>query len=129
MVSDRSFDNPQEFLLGCCAPNGELVEQLHHQASKSLKGARDANGRRYFDQDTPSRGNVYLESTCFVNGRVEQSEQALETSGQQRVLVERPFSDSLLVESRESYLMSDVRSGITDIPIHFSHDSNVLVAV
>jgi hypothetical protein len=43
VISDRVRDDSQEFLLGVGGPNGQAVEKLDHQASKSFESTRNSN--------------------------------------------------------------------------------------
>jgi len=78
------------------------VEELDHKACKALECTWYANCWTDFDQDAFSGVDEYLEFASFIDGRVEECEEAL---------------------------MRDVRSSVTDVSVHFSHHSDVLVAV
>lgn len=59
-----------------------------------------------------------MQQTSLVDGRIEESEQALQT------LVFAP-----LRWLDRANLMCNIRSGIANIAVHLAHDANVLVAV
>ena len=44
------LDDLEQFFLRVDGPDGELVEELNHEASKSLECSRNANGGADFDQ-------------------------------------------------------------------------------
>lgn len=45
VIGDGILDDLEQLLLRRRAPDGQLVQQLHHETSKSLKGTRDAHRR------------------------------------------------------------------------------------
>lgn len=53
------------------------MEELHHETGKALEGARDTDRGRDLDQHAFRRLYVDLQLPGFVNGRVEEREQAL----------------------------------------------------
>ena len=53
------------------------MEQLHHQPSKTFEGSRDSNGGADFDEDAFGGMYEYLKLTSFVDGGVEEGEEAL----------------------------------------------------
>jgi hypothetical protein len=118
MISDWIFDDFEQFLLGIDRPNRQLVQQLNHQSSKSFECAWDADCRTDFDENTFGRMNIDLQSSSFVDGRIEKSEKAL-------VVCEYDMDGA----SSGPYLMCDIWSSLTDVSAHFTHDANVLVAV
>lgn len=67
--------------------------------------------------------DVYLQFPCLVDWRVQKGEQTLHTIAMSKV------HDGQVSSRRDLYLMRDIRPSVTDVPIHLSHDSNVLVAV
>ena len=55
------------------------MEQLHHQAREALESSRYAYGWADFDKNPFGSVNVDLEFAGFVNGRIEEGEEALRT--------------------------------------------------
>lgn len=53
------------------------MEQLDHQAGKSLEGSWDAYGGADFDEDAFGGVDVDLQFSCFVDGGVEEGEETL----------------------------------------------------
>lgn len=53
------------------------MEELDHQASKALEGSRYAHSWADLDENALGSVNVDLEFAGFVDGRVEESEEAL----------------------------------------------------
>lgn len=102
MVGDWVLDDLDELLLGRSRADLVSVQQLDHETSKTFECSRDADGGAHADEDVLGCLDVYLELASLVDGRVEQSEQAL---------------------------VSDVGTGFTDVAPHLAHDSNVVVAV
>lgn len=121
MVRDWVLDDAEELLLRSGGSDGEAMEELDHETGESFESARNADGRVDFDQDALGCVNVYLQFTGFVDGRVEQSEQALELMSVR--------SGRLARFSISSYLVGNVWSGIANISAHLAHDANVLVTV
>jgi hypothetical protein len=78
MFSNGIFDDTKEFLLGGSGADGHTVEQLHHETGEALEGTGDANGGVYLNEDTLGRVDIDLELPDFVDGRVEESEEALQ---------------------------------------------------
>lgn len=78
------------------------MEELDHQASKALEGSRYAHSWADLDENALGSVNVDLEFAGFVDGRVEESEEAL---------------------------MRDIWTSFTDIATHFPHDSDVFITV
>lgn len=54
------------------------MEELDHESGKALKRPRDTDRRRNFDEDALGRVYVDLKPPRFVDGRVEQGQQALQ---------------------------------------------------
>lgn len=77
VVGDGVLNDAKQLLLRVGRLDGQTVEKLDHQASKTLEGARDADRGRDLDQHTLGGGDVDLEPARLVDGRVEQGEQAL----------------------------------------------------
>lgn len=78
------------------------MQQLDHQTGEALKGSGDTDRGRDLNEDTLGSMDVNLELASFVDGRVQQGEETL---------------------------VGDVRSGITDVPVHLPHDTDMLIAV
>lgn len=53
------------------------MEELDHEAGEALEGAGDADGGGDFDKDAFGGVDVDLELAGFVDGRVEEGEEAL----------------------------------------------------
>jgi hypothetical protein len=77
MISYGVLDDFQKLFLRVGGSYGQFMEQLDHKASKALEGARDANCRADFDEDSFGGVNIDLELSSFVYRRVEKSKQAL----------------------------------------------------
>lgn len=54
------------------------MQELDHQARESLKGTRDTDGRADFDENALGGVDVDLEFPSFVDGRIEEGEEALQ---------------------------------------------------
>lgn len=77
VVGDGVLDDAQQLLLRVGGADGQAVQELHHEACEALEGAWDADGRADFDQHALGGVDVDLESAGFVDGRVEEREEAL----------------------------------------------------
>lgn len=80
MIGDGIVDDTEKFLLRVGRLDGQAMEQLDHQTSKALESTRDAHRGRDLDQDALGGGDVDLQSSCLVDGRIKQGKQALEDS-------------------------------------------------
>jgi len=65
------------------------VKQLHHKTGEALEGSRYSDGGRDLDQHPLGGVDINLQPSSLVDGRVEQSKQALgqlasETGGSAR---------------------------------------------
>lgn len=74
MVCDGVLDHLNELLLRRGGANLVSVQQLHHQASKSLECSGDADGGAHADEDVLRGLDIDLELSGLVDGRVEESE-------------------------------------------------------
>lgn len=77
MIGDGVLDDLEELLLRRGGPDGQTVQQLHHQTGETLEGTRDAHARADFDEDTLGCVDVDLEPSSLVDRRVEKGKQAL----------------------------------------------------
>ena len=59
------------------------MEELNHEAGEALEGARDADGGGDFDENAFGGVDVDLEFAGFVDGGVEEGEEALSMMYQQ----------------------------------------------
>jgi hypothetical protein len=87
VVGDGILDHLEQLLLRIDGPDGQLMQQLDHQTSKSFEGTWNAYSGADLDQDSFCCMDVDLQSTSLVDRRVQQSEQAL-----QRVVSDKVFS-------------------------------------
>ena len=78
MVRDGGFDDLEQLLLRVDGSNGQPVQQLDHQASKTLERSWDADCRAHFDQNTFGSVDVDLQLAGLVDGRIEEGQQALD---------------------------------------------------
>lgn len=124
VIGDGVFDDLEQLLLRVGGADGETVQKLDHQTGEPLEGSRDANAGVDLDEDTFGRVDEDLQFTGLVDGGIEQGEKALETGT--RSVSASKFQRNLM---DKSHLMGDIGSRLTDIPIHFAHDTDVLVAV
>ena len=53
------------------------MQELDHQSGKAFEGTRDSDGGANLDEDAFGGANVNLKLPSFVDGRVEQGQQAL----------------------------------------------------
>lgn len=100
------------------------MQELDHQTGEALEGTRNAHGRADFDQNAFGGVDVDLQLSGLVDGGVEEGEKALSSN-------HVSYIDSRVIyyARRVSYLMSDVRTRITNIAVHFPHHANMLIAV
>lgn len=77
VICDWVLDDPEQLFLRVSRPDGKPVEQLHHQAGEALERARNADGRRDFNQHIFRCRDVYLKFAGLVDGRIEKGEKAL----------------------------------------------------
>ena len=77
VVGDGVLDDFKEFFLRRGGADGEAVEQLDHETGEALEGSGDADSGADFDEDALCGRDVDLESAGFVDGRVEEGEEAL----------------------------------------------------
>jgi hypothetical protein len=68
--------------------------------------------------------DVNLKLASFIDRRVQEGKEALER--EEGSVKWRRLGESRL---RERNLMGDVRPGIANVPIHFAHDTNMLITV
>lgn len=123
MVGYRVLDDFQQLLLRVCGSDGKTVQELDHQTGESLEGTGNAHGGANFDENAFGRVDVYLELSGFIDGRIEEGEEALLFP-----VMSIPVRNST-GSIRVSDLMSDIRTCITDISVHFSHHTDMLVTV
>lgn len=72
VVGNGILNDLDELLLGCRGSDLMSVEQLHHQAGKSLEGTRYADCRADSDQHILRCLNIYLQLPGLVDWRVEE---------------------------------------------------------
>jgi len=77
VLGDWVLDDFEQLFLGIDAANGETMEELDHQAGETLEGAGDTDGGGDFDEDVFGGVDVDLELAGFVDGGVEEGEEAL----------------------------------------------------
>lgn len=77
VVGDGVLDDLEQLLLRSGGADGEFVQELDHEAGEALEGARDADRGRDFDEDALGGVDVDLEFAGFVDGGVEEGEEAL----------------------------------------------------
>ena len=77
MVGDWILNDFEELLLRAYGSDRQSVKQLDHKTCESLEGSWDTNGWTNFDEDAICGMDVDLQFTGLVNGRVEESEEAL----------------------------------------------------
>ena len=53
------------------------MQELNHETSEALEGPWYSNGRTDFNKHAFSGGNVNLESSSFVHGRIKKRKKAL----------------------------------------------------
>lgn len=129
VVRDRVLDDPKQLFLRVSRPDGEPVQQLHHQAGEALECTRDADGRRDLDQNIFRRQDVDLELASFVDRRIEEGEEALyPVSAQGHRLAGSGYAPQPQ-RGCVANLVGDVGPRIADVAVHLPHDTNVLVAV
>lgn len=127
MIGNWVLDDLEELLLRVGRAYGESMKQLHHQTSETFEGAGNANGWTDLDQDTFGGVYVYLQLSGFVDRRVEQGKETLRDRSGCHC---KPSTDPARVrEVVHPNLMSNVRTGVADVSVHFPHDTNVFVAV
>lgn len=102
MVRDRVLDDLQQLLGTRRGANAQGVQQLHHQAGKTLESARNPDGRIDFDEDALGGMDVNLQFTRLVDRRVEQGQQAL---------------------------VRYIWASIANVAVHLAHYTDVLIAV
>lgn len=78
VVGDGILDDLEQLFLGGDGANGQAVQELHHQTGEALKGTRNAHRRAHLDEHALGRVDVNLQFAGFVDGRVEEGEQALQ---------------------------------------------------
>jgi hypothetical protein len=74
MVGDGVLDDLEQLLLRGGRPDGKLVQELNHETREALKGTRDADRWRNFDENALGGMDVDLELASLVYGRVQQGE-------------------------------------------------------
>ena len=67
MIGDWVLYDFEQFFLRVCGANGEFVQKLNHEPSKTFEGARYANSRADFDEDSASGMDVYLQLPSLVD--------------------------------------------------------------
>lgn len=77
VIGDGVFDDLKELLLGVGGADGQTVQKLHHQASKTLEGTGNADRGVDFDQDPFGGMDEDLELASLVHRGVEQGKQTL----------------------------------------------------
>src|SRR5690242_4110314 len=77
MIGDGVLDHLDQLFLGGSRSNLMPVQQLHHQASKSLECTWDAHSRADPDKDVASSLDVDLELARLVDRRIKESEETL----------------------------------------------------
>jgi hypothetical protein len=77
MVRNGVLDDLDELLVGAGGADLVPVEELHHETSEALERARYPHGRADLDEHAAGSLDVDLKLPRLVDGRVEQSEQAL----------------------------------------------------
>lgn len=102
VVGDRVLDDLEQLLLRGGGANGEFVQQLNHETGETLESTGNADRGRDLDEDALGGVDVDLQAAGLVDGRVEQSQEAL---------------------------VCDIGTSVRDVAVHLAHDTNVLVAV
>jgi hypothetical protein len=77
MVGDGVLDHLEQLFLRVGRANRQTMEQLHHQASKSLECSRNAHCRADFNQDAFRGVDVDLQTTSLIDRRIEKGEKTL----------------------------------------------------
>lgn len=80
MIGDWILDHLKQLFLRVGRADGQPVQQLHHQSSKSLEGAGYSHRWADLDEDALGGMNVYLEFSSLVEWRVEQGKKTLEAT-------------------------------------------------
>jgi hypothetical protein len=101
------------------------VKELDHKTGETLECARNADSGVHFNQDAFGGMDVDLQLAGFVDGRIKESKETLQSKG---------IWVSSLIEMAPSgngiaNLMGNVRTGFTDVPVHLAHNANVLITV
>lgn len=121
VVRNGILNDFEQFLLRGRGTDREFVEELDHQTSEALEGTRNANCGRNFDEDAFGGVNVDLELAGFVDGRIEQGEEAL--------VLALAFLCAQRSGHESSHLMRNIRSRVTNVAVHLPHDANVFIAI
>lgn len=77
MVGDGVLDDLDELLIGSGRADLVTMQQLDHETGEALESTRDAHGGVHLNEHATSRLDVDLQFAPFVDGRIEQGEQAL----------------------------------------------------
>ena len=80
VIGDGVLNDLEKLLRRFGRPNGQSMQQLHHETSEAFKGPWNAHGWANLDQDPLSRVNINLKLAGLVDGRVQQGQQTLDGS-------------------------------------------------
>lgn len=95
---------------------------LTHETTEPLERPRDSHMGVDLDESVFGGVNVYLKKSRLVQWRVKKGEEALRCISSGYVRRSRKAG-------RKTYLMSDIRPGIRDVPACFGEDALMVVAV
>lgn len=85
VARDGAGHDLEQFLRGGGGADGEAVEELDHQAGEALERAGEADGGADGDERVVGGGDVDLEEAGFVEGGVEEGEEALLREGRDQL--------------------------------------------
>jgi hypothetical protein len=68
MIRNGVLDDTEELFLRRGGPDGQALEELHHQPSESLKGTWDSDGRIDLDKNSLGSVDVDLQLAGLVDG-------------------------------------------------------------
>ena len=77
MIGDGVLDDLEQFLVRVGGADGQSMKQLDHETRETLKGAGDADAGVDLDENAFGCVDVDLEFSGFVDGGVEEGEEAL----------------------------------------------------
>jgi len=92
------------------------VEKLDHQTGESLEGTWYADRWADFDEHALGGMDVDLKLACLVDRGIEEGKETL-----------RQSAFVVILSHSSANLVSDIRSGITDVAIHLAHDADMFI--
>lgn len=77
MVCDGVLNDAQQLLLRVCGSDGQTVEKLNHQTSKTFEGPGNSNGWGNLNENALRSVDVDLQLASLVDRGIEKGKQAL----------------------------------------------------